>query len=135
MAFDIDSIRLPVFIVRAGNEGFDYFDIHLFDAVEFGQLQKPVTLQLFRCGFVLHVRDRQGVGKPFLAQPCKQGGFSHALLTDQDKNRVKLDTGSVDAGNSGYQRFPRNRTNIRCIFCTEIVDQQSIQSGGPVPFQ
>lgn len=58
-----------------------------------------------------------------------------ALLTVEDQNGVKLDAGTVDSGDGSNQSFPGDGADIRCIFGTQIVDQQVVQSGYAVPLE
>ena len=44
MAFNGSTVGVTVLVIGAGNEGFYDLHIHLFDAVQLGQLQDPVTL-------------------------------------------------------------------------------------------
>ena len=62
-------------------------------------------------------------------------GLAHTLLTVEDQNGVKLDARTVDPGDGGNQSLPGDRTDIRCIFGTQIVDQQGVQSGYTVPLE
>ena len=135
VAFYGGAISVAVFIVSAGDEGFYNFHIHLLDTVQLRQFQDPVALELFRSGLVLHIGDGQRVGEPILTQNCEQRGLAHALLTIEDEDGVKLDAGAVDSSDGCHQRFAGNCPDIGCIFCTQIVDQQGVQTRNTIPLK
>ena len=124
MTFYSGAIGLAEFIVRPADKGFHGFNVYLANTGQFAELQNPIALQLFRCGLVFHVRNCQAVGEPFAAQLCKQCGFANALRAIQNKDGVKLHPRFVHTSNGGAQGFASDSAGIRCVVCTQIIDEQ-----------
>ena len=135
MTLHSNAIGLPEFIIGSGNKGFHGLHIHLLDPSQLSQFQNPISLQLLCSRLVFHIGNGEAVRIPLLSQQGKQGGFSNSLRAVQHKDGIELDPRFIHSGDRSGKGFPGNRTDVGCIFRTQIIDQEGIQPLCSIPLQ
>ena len=95
-----------IFVIAPSHEALYLFKVRFFHARHLADLMNPETLQLFCCGLVVHVRQRQTVREPFAAQLGNEGAFAFALRAIEDQHIVKFCSGSFHAPDGGAENFP-----------------------------
>ena len=122
-----------VLIILTGDERLDLVDVRLFHTGKLADLKNPVALQFFRSGLVIHIRERKAVRIPLAAELGDEGGFPDALIAIEHEDMIEFHARILNPGHGGTQSFTRDRTGVRVILRTEVIDQDGFSTGGSVP--
>lgn len=108
MAFDHSAVARTVFVIGGGEERFHLFNVSFLHSGKLSDFDHPEALQLFRSGFIIHIRKGEGFGVIFgRDEVFDDGAFADALFAVKDGNAVELDAGTQYPRNSGGEGFSR----------------------------